>query len=125
MTRFRAMIVIVGMLGVAVLVSACGGGSSSSESSSEASSGASGEKTHRIGVEIPAVSDPYFSEMQRGLEAAAKQNPEIKLEYAFDPESPPSSGSEELPGIEALITKEVEAILIADGFDTTKPLVEE
>jgi ribose transport system substrate-binding protein len=75
---------------------------------------------YRIGVVLPSLTSTSFIDLDKGIKAAVGRHPDVELVYSYGSSTLPDA-NQQMRSIETLITKQVDAIVIADAFPTAKP----
>lgn len=69
------------------------------------------KRTNTIGLIIPDISNPFFSELAKGIEIEAQ-----KYDYSVIFCNSNSSGKKDLKNLELLISKQIDGIIITNSF---------
>ena len=113
----RSVAALVAVVLAALGIAACGSGDDGDDGSTTAG------KTYRIGVVIPSMASDFHARMKSGMEAAARRLPEVKLEYFYGSQISPNA-ADQIQGINTAMAKQVDALVVADAFPSTRPALE-
>lgn len=115
MKTLRGTALTAAVVGAVLVLGACGAGSDDDD-------GAAGEE-YRIGVVIPPATVSYYERQISGIEAADADLENVEIEWAYHSKELPN-GPDEIDGINTLLTKQVDAILMSTALPPAKPSLE-
>ncbi len=119
MRHIRTLAMACALVALAALAAACGSSSPSGGSAS------AGKVKYRIGVVFPPPSNPYYAAMWTGAQQAAKQDPSITLVQGAGFAAQNASPTQVVNTIKDLLTKQVDALVIADGLPQYEPVLKQ